>query len=270
MTRRRSTPPRRPLPLLGALCLASCGRGPAERPTAAAPDPAPIVGIDAVELLPGVRVDLERRVVEFEGFVPVDAFDPDAPDVWLEQIVCTPDTREHESLVVTEARPSHIHAALIAIGLQSGSPGSWRTENQESGAWRVVLDPPTGDRVIVEFITRDDAGNPRLDRAESWVVSARTGLPLGAERPIEFVFAGSRLVTWQGREVYDADFAGTLIGLATFGGETIALSRVIPHAEAVEPLQWKANIAAIPPFGTPVTVRLRPAEPARSQPNSRD
>lgn len=269
MTRRRSIPPHA-LPLLGVLCLASCARGPDERPPPAAPDPAPLVETDAVELLPGVRVDLDRRLVEFEGFVPVDAFDPDAPDVWLEQIVCTPDTREHESLIVTEARPSHIHAALLAIGLQAGSPGSWRTENQDSGAWRVVLDPPTGDRVIVEFITRDDAGNPRLDRAESWVVSSQTGLPLGADRPIEFVFAGSRRVPWQDREVYDADLAGTLVGLATFGGETIALSRVIPHAEAVEPLQWKANIATVPPVGTPVTVRLRPAGPVRTNRDARD
>lgn len=202
--------------------------------------------------------------MEFEGTVPIDAHDPEAPDVWLEQIACIPDTREHESLVVTDAKPSHVHAALLSCGLDPGEPGSWSVR-----ADRVVLDPPSGPRVrvLIRHAARDGAAVTR--KATDWVVSARDGRSLTQhlsdreDAPATaFVFAGSRFVQFRGREVYDADHAGTLIGLATFGGETIALDRVIPHREAVEPLQWKADRRTVPRAGTRVMVRIEIARPA--------
>jgi hypothetical protein len=204
------------------------------------------------EPFPGVRVDKESRAVEFDGFVPIDAHSDETPHVYLELFVCSPDTREHESLVVTSVRPSHIHAALLLVGLQPGKPGSWTVNGDEP-----VYIAPEGDRVTVEFAWKDKDGVARVDPAASWVRHVETGEAFPTDA---FVFAGSRFVTRAGAEVYDADGAGTIIGLATFGSELIAWPRVISHESAVETPVWIADRAHAPPSGTAVTVRIRPVD----------
>ena len=64
---------------------------------------------DWLELQPGLRVSRQRREVEFEAEICLD-------DGWLEQIICGPGTREHESIMVTRIPASSIHAALLAAG----------------------------------------------------------------------------------------------------------------------------------------------------------
>ncbi|MEC9373454.1 MAG: hypothetical protein VYC34_06390, partial [Planctomycetota bacterium] len=98
------------------------------------------------EVYPHVRVDVERGLVELEGSVPIVANDPEAPVVYLELIACIPDTKEHEVVVVTGARPSHVHAALLMIGLEPGRPGFYTWEGEE-----LTAHAPEGDPVIVEL-----------------------------------------------------------------------------------------------------------------------
>ena len=71
-----------------------------------------------------------------------------------------------------------------------------------------------------------------------------------------WVFAGSRLREFRGREVYDADGTGQLVGLHTFGSEVIAWTRVESPEAAVDAPQWLANNDLVPPIGTPVRVRI--------------
>ncbi|MCC6659653.1 MAG: hypothetical protein IT437_02080 [Phycisphaerales bacterium] len=205
------------------------------------------------DLFPHVRADIAARVVEFDGIVPLDAHNQQTPDVYLEVIVCTPDTKEHESLVMTRALPSHIHAALLAIGLRPGHPGSWKVQDD-----RLVTVPPEGDAIEITFITTDASGHETESRPRDWIVT-RAGRPILAEgSPTPFVFAGSRMATRQGLTRYDADGTGTLVGLTTFGMETVAWREVLsPESTVMEP-DWLANAARVPKFGTPVTVRMRP------------
>lgn len=202
----------------------------------------------ATEPFPGVRVDLGAGTVEFDGFVPIDAHNDDTPTVYLEQIICTPDTREHETLVVTRAKPSHIHAALLMIGLQPGKPGAWEFEGEQ-----VKFLPPEGDAVRMEFLWSDPQGVEHADDPASWVRHATTGVPLPTQR---FLFAGSRFVRRGGAEVYDADGAGTVAGLATFGSELLAWPTGINPEAAIDEPVWIADRATTPLAGTEVTVRL--------------
>lgn len=214
------------------------------------------------ELFPHVRADLAARIVEFDGIIPIDAHHPQTPRVYLEVTVCTPDSKEHESLVMTRALPSHVHAALLAIGLVPGRPGGFRWDGDQ-----LVTIAPEGDPVIVTFIYHDTDGHQREIPATQWIVHAETGEPfdplprreLGANDRSQggFIFAGSVVRQRQGREVYDADGFGTLIGLTTFGAETIAWKETIsPDSHIHEPV-WIADVRAIPKFGTEITVRVR-------------
>ncbi len=234
-----------------SICAAIAARGqPSPEPDAPARGAEGKPGLR--EVAPHVRVDVKGRIVEFDGTVPIDAHDPQAPNVYLEVIACTIDTKEHEALVVTRALPSHVHAALLAIGLKEGQPGRWTWEGE-----KMTAHPPEGDKVIVELIHRDALGREIVDPAAAWVKNeqSKEALPEKA-----WVFAGSRMMDRGFGERYDADGTGTLIGLATFGAETVAWPDVFsPDADVAEPV-WIADAAKTPVFDTPVIVRLRPAE----------
>lgn len=223
-----------------ALLIAGCAGGPEPAPT-------PAGGPGLVDL-GGVTLDPARRRVLIEGRVAIDAHDPQTPTVYLELVACGPDSREHESLVVIPARPSTIHAALLSLGLEPGTPA-----RVTFAASRIERSPATGAPLRVTFLVDGKTVDPA-----AWVVHRRTG-----ERwqPGGWVFAGSRIATRQGREVYDADGTGTVIGLASFGAEVIApLQAISPEAAVDEPV-WIADRAALPRQGTPVTIVIEPESP---------
>ncbi|MCC6969068.1 MAG: hypothetical protein IT434_02505 [Phycisphaerales bacterium] len=231
---------------------------PATNPAAAPSEPSPTApsapSSTLREVFPGVRVDLASKLVEFDGIVPIDVHNPKSPRVYLEVIACSFDSKEHESLVVTRAKPSQVHAAMLMIGLEPGAPGSWRVDEQS----RVTSVPPRGSPVRVTLVFNPASPDAKeIDPAEL-VVNARTKARASSLSGAGFVFGGSRIVEWQGRSFYDADGTGTLIGLATFGSETIAWREVFsPEAAIAEPV-WIADNERVPAANTPVTVRLRP------------
>ena len=179
---------------------------------------------------------------------------PDTPVVWLEVLVTTPDAKPHETLLVTDALPSHVHAALLLTGIEAGEPGLvWvdRTGN-------LNREPPTGPAVRVSFRYDDPpTGEPVVTDPAAWAVNAADGRRLSETAPVgRFLFAGSRFRKLGGEEVYSADYDGTLVGLVTFGSETIAWSEPYSHEAQVEEPVWQADIARIPPNDWPVRVRL--------------
>jgi len=197
---------------------------------------------------PYLTVDLVNRVVEIDGYVSINAG-------WLEQVICTPPTRTHESIIVTPATPSHIHAALLLLGLEPGRPGRWYAEVDESdGAvlgYRV--EPPVGPMVRATVVYESN-GQPIEVPINEWIRDHHTGLTLPDE---PWVFAGSVMAEDQsGREVYAADHSGSIMGLVTFGDEVLGWSEVLPDAAAVRAPEWEANTNAMPEIGAAVVVRL--------------
>ena len=217
------------------------------------------------EVFPHVRVDPEHKFVEFDGRIsPMLVPDARAPRFYLELTVCSPDTREHETFVVTRARPSHIHAAMLALGLKPGHPGSFKSAGDH-------IEPvdPAGDRVEVRLVYTINGKEVEADPLE-WIVNhadqpgflaeerawAKThGLPVPG-----WVFAGSRFVTYEGREVYDSDGTGVVIGLTTFGSELIGWSRTISPDSVIQTPEWIADLSKTPPADLPVRVRIRAAK----------
>lgn len=205
------------------------------------------------EIFPGIRVDVDRRIVEFDGEIAIDAHNSHTPRVYIEVLVCSPDSREHEAIVVTRAKPSLVHAALLAAGFKEGEPGSW-TWDEASKALNAL--PPSGDPVHIDLMIDGTTRNltdfvTRADTNHSLTDDALTSTP-----PASFVFAGSTLRTRAGVERYEADGAGTLIGLTTFGTETIAWSRLYSPDSGVEEPVWIAAAARVPAQGTKVAIRI--------------
>ncbi|MEO0716433.1 MAG: YdjY domain-containing protein, partial [Planctomycetota bacterium] len=181
------------------------------------------------------------------GTVPIDTKNDSAPDVYLEVVLCARDSKEHEALVMTDALASHVHAALLLIGAEPGSPGAIPREGD-----RVA---PVGDAVRVELVTLDGDGGEVVHDPRSWVRRAGGGT-LSDAAGIGWVFAGSRMAERQGAEVYDADGTGLIVGLHTFGSEVVALGAVWSPDSGLDEPEWLAANDAVPAQGTPVAVRL--------------
>jgi hypothetical protein len=210
-----------------------------------------------------VRVHRTRRAVEFDAAVsPILIVDPRSPLVFLEVLCCIANTREHETLLVTKATPSVVHAALLLAGLEPGRAGGF----ERSPEGRLVAIKPTGTPVRVEYVYVDSASgqsvavDPRV-----WIKNARSDEPFGVGG--RFVFAGSRMLADSrasgGSERpsrYAADLGGNVVGLSTFGDEVIALEQVMSPEAAVEAPEWVVDFSRLPPANTPVRVRITAAE----------
>ena len=184
-----------------------------------------------------VMIDLERREVR----LPATVIAPETP---LEFVCVVRGGPEHESLLRTWARPSAVHAALLAIGLTPGTPASWDAE-----AMRTI--PPTGDGVTfhVERTDRPDL-DLGVEPIESWAASIETGEPMG---PTTWVFAGSFVADG----VYAADQSGHIASLVNFDTATLD----VPYAASSsnDRLTWQVNPAAKLEMGEPAVLILRAA-----------
>lgn len=228
-------------------------------------------------------INTEERAqssVEVSGFTCLDSG-------WLEQIACSPATREHESLIVVKARPSQIHAALLMAGFESGAPGRWIFENDKFDIVR-----PTGEKLDILVRYTDKQGKVVEHEIGKWI---REAISKPGEEPKPFprepfIFGGSRFEkdpspppppggaaaagnggtretarpdaatqpqTQPAREQYIADLSGSVIGLVTFGDEMIGFSVVRSDQDAVQEPTWEANTEALPPVETPVTIIIR-------------
>lgn len=236
-------------------------------PTASLHEPAPNDQSPPLDAS-GRRVELPGGLVAFPDAQRVEVAAITCLEAgWLEQVACAPGTREHESLVVIEARPSDVHAAMLLAGFQPGAPGRWTYENQ-----KFAVVPPRGDAVRITV---------RWQRGEQVIEE-----PIGAwmQDPehnksfpdTSWIFGGSLMAAnppaMGPGEHYVADYSGSIIGLVTFGDEVIGFSEVVAdEVEVQEPL-WQVNSRHVPPFGTKVTVILTgasPGEEARPHANGR-
>ena len=208
------------------------------------------------QLTPKVRCDPARGIVEFEAVAVLKTG-------FLEQYVCTVGTREHEALFAFDGKASDVHAALLLAGIEPGRPGYWREVEGANGERAIELVPPTGPELSIRVRLADGTERGVEWFARASPVQLREVDPATAP-PARFVFAGSKFVTNRrtGVERYAADSAGSLIGLVTFGDETIACVEVIPDKSDVAAPTWEAFTERMPEPGTIVTIVVAAAKPA--------
>lgn len=224
-------------------------------PAIAAPPPPEPAALEWVALSPKVRVARAAGLVEFDAVaVLVEGF--------LEAYVCTTSTREHESLFVFDGKASEIHAALLVAGLVPGEPGGWSEPADDAEAIEAgfVALAPRGTEVAVEVVLPDGSRRGIASFARCSPIAFGIGSDGGREAPnppSRFVFAGSRFRTRpDGTERYLADDSGSLVGLVTFGDETVASLEVIPDQASVAAPVFEAAPDRMPVPGTLVRIRI--------------
>ncbi|NJL32323.1 MAG: hypothetical protein HC898_12300 [Phycisphaerales bacterium] len=198
---------------------------------APATDPAP-----GLAPAPG-HIDLEAKVVLREG-------------KWLELLACTPGSKEHESILTVTARPSHIHLALLILGMEPGSPMKWDWQGDE-----FKITPPTGPKIAITLHYTDAQGKAVDVAAHHWIRNQKLDQPLTDNH---WLFTGSRTEIVGDQSIYRADVNGSAISLVNFSDDLLARPTHLTHQN--DDATWAAQTDAIPPLGTSVNIRLTPVK----------
>ena len=163
----------------------------------------------------------------------------------IEVFACPERSKEHESIVATRCPAKLVHAGLLALGLEPGSPVSFDPGYRSA----------EGPEVSVRVRWKDAAGEVQERPAQEWIRNTKTGGQLEAD----WVFAGSGF--WRdpadGTEHYQAD-GGDMICVSNF--PTAMLDLPIQSSESNEALLFEAFEGRVPPAGTEVELILSTAE----------
>jgi hypothetical protein len=196
---------------------------------------------DRITKLPGVLINHDQKYVDVTSKVVLREGD------WLEQLLCTPGTREHESILTTEARPSHIHLALVMLGVQPGNPMTGKKVGDD-----MQITPARGPLVSIDLMYTHD--KKLITRpANAWIYDKNTEKDLPDN---DWMFTASSFVTSNDQTIYRADANGSVITLVHFGDDMLA--RQTDLTSRNDNARWQARTALIPPLGTTVTLRLKP------------
>lgn len=187
--------------------------------------------------LPHIQVDVEKKQIRIE----CEAVIADTP---LEFLVCLTGTKEYESLLRSRAKPSHVHLALLMIGLKPGKPARF-----DEQAGRML--PPEGAPAKLSCLFE------RNGKTASYPAARLLRNQKTREEMAEtaWVFAGSRF-TEQGD--YLADVSGETISLVNFAHAVLDVPMV--RSSRNEVLEWVHNPETSPKRDTKVWLVIEPAE----------
>jgi len=167
----------------------------------------------------------------------------------LEFLVCSSGTKEYESVLRSRARPSHLHFALLMLGLEPGHPVRF---DEAQNHWIPPKGPPL--KLSCEFV-RD--GKTVVMPASRLMRSVKEK----AEMPdVNWVFVGAP--TLEDGE-YAADVTGYLITVVNFEHTVIDIPQV--KSSKNESLEWEINPEVMPKRSTPIWLIIEPAVTEKKQ-----
>ncbi len=188
--------------------------------------------------MPHVEVDTHKKQVRVE----CDTVNAEMP---LEFLCCAADTHEYEAVMRTGAKASHIHMALLMVGLQPGEPVHYVEAEKK---WAAPRGAAVG--ISCEF---EKEGKTVVVPAYRMMRNVKTKKEMPATH---WVFAGSRL----SEDGYAADGTGYVVTVVNFDMALIDVPELASSSN--ETLEWEINPEVCPKKGTKVTMIL---EAAREQ-----
>jgi hypothetical protein len=173
----------------------------------------------------------------------------------LEYLLVGPAGRAHESLFVTDVKPSLINAGLLALGAAPGRNARWiavepapTSEERAAGAPAYRVEPPSGDGFYLHAAWREGDASYCF-RVEDLLCNLASGRSMTRHR---WVYLGSRFVRLRssGEEAFAADLEQDLVNVAFFPeGHTLLTAGL---DECLDQTIWTANAWLLPERGSEV------------------
>ncbi len=161
---------------------------------------------------------------------------------YLEMFACPAGTKEHESVMAVNSSARLVHACLIALGADPGSPVGFDPEYK----------PANGPVIDIEVHWMAD-GKEVVHKAQNMVLDMNTNKAMTHD----WVFGGSREFTdpSTGANYYAGD-GGEFICLSNFTTATIDIP--VPSSDGFDQLMFAANSENIPELGHRVLMFMKP------------
>ena len=161
----------------------------------------------------------------------------------LEFFCCVAGGPEHETVLRSRAKPSHLHAALLMLGLE---PGEGVRFSESTQKWLPPHGPP------LHIGVRFDKDGKTIDMpAYRLLRDVHTQREM---KPMTWIFAGSRVMP---DGVSAADQTGYLVSVVNFELTVIDIPQLASSAN--ETLEWETNLDLMPASGAKVTMIIEPA-----------
>lgn len=170
---------------------------------------------------------------------------------YLEHLLCSEQTKEHESILATKATPRMIHAGLILTGAEKG----------HSVRFVPKFEAPTGSPISMT-IEWTENGKPVSIDAKQLVQDGQTKKPIEKD----WVFAGSEQFPDPEdatKTIYAAD-GGDLFTVANFTSAILDVPINSPANDAAR--SFVANTEKLPPRNTYVSIIMKPIKVEAKKP----
>jgi hypothetical protein len=193
-----------------------------------------------------VKVDKEKKTVSIPCKVAPRKL-PDLSEVYPLEVICTLGKgadgkraqKSHETVVLSDVKPSEVAKALESLGLKPGKPAKGEEAKAEGPEVEVFID-----------ITKD--GSTDRQPIEKLIVDRKTGK---AMPKLKWHFTGSVMSQPdpdKPEKVYGADHTGTLIAIFPVTDETVIQTGLTMKQEKL--IKLETNKKLLPAEGTDVTL----------------
>jgi hypothetical protein len=193
-----------------------------------------------------IKVDKEKKSVSIPCKVAPRKL-PDLSEVYPLEVICTlakgadgkRAQKSHETVVVTDVKPSEVAKSLEGLGLKAGKPAKGEGAKAE------------GPEVEVFLETTKDGATDRQP-IEKLIVDRKTGK---AMPKLKWHFTGSVMTQpdpEKPEKVYGADHTGTLIAIFPVTDETVVQTGLTMKEEKL--IKLETNKKLLPAEGTDVTL----------------
>ena len=207
----------------------------------------------------GIALDAKKGTVTIPAVV-------NSPRDPIEYLLIHEKGKKHEAVFVTEAQPSILNAALLAIGFEPGKNASYvekdpppTLEEVRSGVDPLIITAPKGKPFFMTARWKDADGKQVEHCVEELLLDLTTQEPMGL---CEWVYMGGRMaVLYKGEpEVYMADLEGNLISVCYLLPDNHL--GTMSHERARDDQNWwTTNL--LPEGGTEIEFVFHNTEPAR-------
>ncbi len=100
-------------------------------------------------------LDRKNKAVYVQSYVVLKAG-------MLEMLCCPAQTKEHESILATPCPPQLVHAALLALGAETGKPAEFADPPR----------PPQGEKLSIQLFWEQAKGKRKQQDAREWIRTA--------------------------------------------------------------------------------------------------
>jgi hypothetical protein len=206
----------------------------------------------------GIKLDPKARTVTIPAVV-------NTPQDPIEYLLIHRRGKKHESVFITESKPSILNAALLMIGLEQGQNATFvekkpapTLEEVQNGADPLVVTPPKGKRYFMTVRWTTPEKQVVEYCVEDLMLELSTQEPLGR---CEWIYLGGRMAQLykDDPEVYIADLEGNLISVCYLSPDNHL--GTMSHERARDDQNWWTT-TKVPEPGTAVEFIFHAVEPA--------